>query len=129
MVADNPLFTDKLFVVELSTMAVVYAPDETAAKQIAKNRILDIVTECPITVGFTKEVVDAASLPDGWNDWCYPYNSLYTTTQMIGDILNRQKPEPAATAELSAMSDAVAEAISALLEVQRLARIEAAKLG
>jgi len=129
MVADNPLFKDKLFVVELSTMAVVYAPDETAAKQIAKNRILDIVTECPITVGFAKEVVDAASLPDEYNVGCYQYTSLYGITQTIGDILNRQKQEPAATAELSAMSDAVAEAISALLEVQRLARIEAAKLG
>lgn len=65
--------TQKLFIVEISTTAIIAGKDEADALRNTRYRMSDIIGDADPEIDVAGEVKSLAGLPDGWDGNAYPY--------------------------------------------------------
>jgi hypothetical protein len=83
----------KLFEIEITICSVVQAEDETNALMVARGSADEMLNELDSLdcIDVTREIREAAHLPNGWNIDCLPYGGDGKTR--ISTILDNLPPE------------------------------------
>lgn len=63
----------RLFIVEVTTEAVVLAEDEGDADRITRRQLSDIIADCDPDVFVGADITQGGRLPAGWSPDLYPY--------------------------------------------------------
>lgn len=83
--------SQKLFIVEISTTAIVAGKDWAEAHRNASSRLYDIIGDCGPEIDVAGEIKGLDRLPDGWDPMCLPYGGDGNTR--LKDLLPETEPE------------------------------------
>ena len=82
--------THKLFIVEISTTAIVAGKDWAEARRNASSHLSDIIGDSDPQIDVAGEIKSLDNLPDGWDSMCLPYGG--DGESRLKDLLPETEP-------------------------------------